>query len=116
VPRTVVRPAEAALPAAAAQAARHGQAARPVQPVPHEQAVPSRQTARLEEQVDALLPQTQCGKCGFDGCRPYARAIAADTAPINRCPPGGRAGISRLARLLGRPELPLDPACGVEGP
>ncbi|ODS97782.1 MAG: ferredoxin [Lautropia sp. SCN 69-89] len=68
------------------------------------------------EAIDALLPQTQCTKCGFAGCRPYAEAIAAGEAPINRCPPGGVEGIGRLARLLGRPALPLDPACGTEQP
>jgi electron transport complex protein RnfB len=66
--------------------------------------------------IDALLPQTQCTKCGFAGCRPYAEAIAAGEAAINRCPPGGAEGIRRLARLLGRAELPLDPACGREQP
>lgn len=66
--------------------------------------------------IDALLPQTQCTKCGFAGCRPYAEAIAAGEAPINRCPPGGAEGIRQLARLLGRAELPLDPACGAEQP
>jgi len=73
-------------------------------------------TAGLADSIDALLPQTQCTKCGFEGCRPYAEAIADGEAPINRCPPGGSAGIARLAALLGRPALPLDPACGVEGP
>jgi len=66
--------------------------------------------------IDALLPQTQCTKCGFAGCRPYAEAIAAGEAAINRCPPGGTEGIRRLAQLLGRAELPLDPACGREQP
>jgi electron transport complex protein RnfB len=70
----------------------------------------------LEDAIDALLPQTQCTKCGFEGCRPYAVAIANGSVSINRCPPGGAAGIARLARLLGRAELPLDPACGVEAP
>ncbi len=66
--------------------------------------------------LDALLPQTQCTQCGFAGCRPYAEALADGTAPINRCPPGGQAGIERLAAALGRPVLPLDPACGTEKP
>jgi len=70
----------------------------------------------LADQIDALLPQTQCTKCSFDGCRPYAEAIATGQAPINRCPPGGHEGIVRLARLLGQPVLELDPSCGVEGP
>ena len=52
------------------------------------------------EQVDALLPQTQCGQCGFGGCRPYAEAIAAGEADINRCPPGGEATIQSLAGVI----------------
>ena len=68
------------------------------------------------DDIDAVLPQTQCTKCGFAGCRPYAEAIAAGQARINRCPPGGAAGVARLAALLGRPALPLDPECGREGP
>ena len=70
----------------------------------------------LADRIDALLPQTQCEQCGFHGCRPYAEAIARGEAPINRCPPGGAAGIARLATLLDVPELPLDPARGVEKP
>ncbi|MBV6418755.1 MAG: Electron transport complex subunit RsxB [Steroidobacteraceae bacterium] len=66
--------------------------------------------------IDALLPQTQCMRCGYDGCRPYAEAIAAGEARINRCPPGGARTIEALARLLDRPALPLDPACGSEQP
>jgi electron transport complex protein RnfB len=66
--------------------------------------------------IDALLPQTQCRRCGFDGCRPYAEALARGESEINRCPPGGVAVIGRLAALLARPALPLDPACGREGP
>jgi electron transport complex protein RnfB len=65
------------------------------------------------ERIDALLPQTQCRQCGYDGCRPYAQAIADGAADINRCPPGGDAVISDLARLLGRAVKPLDAACGV---
>ncbi len=68
------------------------------------------------ETVLAVLPQTQCTKCGHAGCRPYAEAIVHADAPINRCPPGGAAGIAKLAALLGRAPLPLDPACGVEAP
>jgi Na+-translocating ferredoxin:NAD+ oxidoreductase subunit B len=64
--------------------------------------------------IDALLPQTQCRRCGFEGCLPYARAIADGTAPINRCPPGGTDGILALATLLGTALLPLDPDCGNE--
>lgn len=66
----------------------------------------------LAERINRLLPQTQCTKCGFDGCAPYARAIADNLAPINRCPPGGEAGIAALAALLDRPRLPLDVDCG----
>ena len=58
--------------------------------------------------IDAVLPQTQCGRCGFDACWPYAAAIASGSAEINRCPPGGRNTISDLAGLLGREPLPLD--------
>lgn len=64
--------------------------------------------------LDALLPQTQCTRCGFDGCRPYAEALALGSTAVNRCPPGGEATIRRLADRLGRPALPLDPDCGVE--
>ncbi|SAI35594.1 ferredoxin [Bordetella ansorpii] len=70
----------------------------------------------LAERIDSLLPQTQCTKCGYDGCRPYAEAIAAGDAAINRCPPGGDAGIAALAQLLDTPELPLDTERGQPGP
>ena len=70
----------------------------------------------LADRVDAVLPQTQCGQCGFDGCRPYADAIADGRADINRCPPGGAAGIVRLSQVTGRAPRALDPACGVEKP
>lgn len=70
----------------------------------------------LVERIDALLPQTQCGQCGYPGCLPYARAIAAGEAQINQCPPGGQAGIEALARLLLRDPLPLSAAHGVEKP
>jgi len=66
--------------------------------------------------VDALLPQTQCTRCGYPDCAAYARAIAHDSAPINRCPPGGDATIAALAQLTGRAAAPLDPACGAEAP
>jgi Na+-translocating ferredoxin:NAD+ oxidoreductase subunit B len=68
------------------------------------------------DDIDALMPQTQCTRCGYSGCRPYADAIAAGEAQIKQCPPGGEATIAALARLLGRPALPLNPANGVEGP
>jgi electron transport complex protein RnfB len=72
--------------------------------------------AELVERIDALLPQTQCTRCGYAGCLPYAQALAEGDADINRCPPGGSAGIASLASLLGRAPLPLDPACGREEP
>src|SRR5574340_1848483 len=55
----------------------------------------------LVDRIDAILPQTQCGQCGYPGCRPYAEAIASGEADINRCPPGGEEGIRKLADLLG---------------
>ena len=66
--------------------------------------------------IDALLPQTQCTRCGYSGCLPYAQAIAAGTAEINQCPPGGATGIEALSQLTGRVALPLNPAHGVETP
>jgi electron transport complex protein RnfB len=72
--------------------------------------------ALLADRIDALLPQTQCEQCGYHGCRPYAEAIARGEADINQCPPGGAAGIEKLAALLHTPVLPLDPAHGVEKP
>jgi Na+-translocating ferredoxin:NAD+ oxidoreductase subunit B len=68
--------------------------------------------AVLPAAVDALLPQTQCTRCGYPDCAAYAQAIAHDAAPINRCPPGGDATIAALTALTGRAPLPLDPACG----
>jgi len=70
----------------------------------------------LVDDIDALLPQTQCTRCGYDGCRPYSAGIAGGLAQINQCPPGGSATITALARLLHRETLPLNPANGVEGP
>jgi len=72
--------------------------------------------SELANAINALLPQTQCTKCGYDGCRPYADAIASGDADINQCPPGGAAGIRKLARLLGRQEKPLNPVNGLETP
>ena len=70
----------------------------------------------LVEQVDALLPQTQCGQCLYPGCRPYAEAIATGTADIDRCPPGGEATVRALAALLGREPRPVDPQFGPTKP
>src|SRR5882757_5769211 len=66
--------------------------------------------------IDALLPQTQCTRCGYSGCRPYAAAIAGGEAQINQCPPGGGATIQALAELLNRAFLPMNPANGTESP
>ena len=68
----------------------------------------------IVEQIDSLLPQTQCGQCGYPGCRPYAQAIADGDAEINRCPPGGQATINHLADLLDVEPLALDAESGVE--
>ncbi len=68
--------------------------------------------AALADAIDALLPQTQCSQCGYSGCMPYARAVAAGKADINRCPPGGAASVRNLAALLGREPKPLDPCVG----
>ncbi len=62
----------------------------------------------IVDQVDAILPQTQCGQCGFAGCRPYAEAIVNGEAPINQCPPGGDATIVALSDLLDVEYLPLN--------
>jgi electron transport complex protein RnfB len=70
----------------------------------------------LADRIDALLPQTQCRRCGYSGCRPYAEAIAAKEADIDQCPPGGERGIGRLARLLGVAPRPLNPVHGVTTP
>ena len=66
--------------------------------------------------VDALLPQTQCTRCGYPDCAAYATAIAHDGAPINRCPPGGEATVAALATLTGRARVPVDPECGTHAP
>lgn len=66
----------------------------------------------LPDQLDAALPQTQCRACGYAGCRPYAEAIAAGSADINQCPPGGDSGAARLAAIAGRSAKPLNPDYG----
>lgn len=63
-------------------------------------------------QVERALPRIQCAQCGFPGCRPYAEAIVAGRADINRCPPGGDSTIRALAEMLGRDPRPLDPSLG----
>ncbi|ORL64807.1 (4Fe-4S)-binding protein [Pseudomonas putida] len=69
----------------------------------------------LIQRIDALLPQTQCGKCGHAGCRPYAEGLAAGEA-INKCPPGGAETIAALAHLLDTPVIDLDPGRGSAPP
>jgi Na+-translocating ferredoxin:NAD+ oxidoreductase subunit B len=69
--------------------------------------------ASIEKQINAQLPQTQCGLCGYVGCRPYARAIANGEADINRCPPGGDVGVEKLARLLKVNPKALDRSRGI---
>jgi len=66
--------------------------------------------------IDALLPQTQCGLCGYAGCRPYADAMAASTAAVNQCPPGGNELIAELAALLGIKPVPLNTVHGMPAP
>ena len=66
----------------------------------------------LAEKINAILPQTQCGQCGYTGCKPYAGAIAAGDADINQCPPGGDRGIKKIAGLLGIKTKPLNASHG----
>jgi electron transport complex protein RnfB len=73
-------------------------------------------TKTLADRIEDLLPQTQCTKCGYPACRPYAEAVASGEANYNQCPPGGAEGIARLAALLGKPVIPLNSANGVERP
>lgn len=73
-------------------------------------------TRTLADRIEDLLPQTQCTKCGYAGCRPYAEAIAQGEASYNQCPPGGQEGVRRLANLLGKPVIPLNPENGMEQP
>ncbi len=70
----------------------------------------------IVDQIDGILPQTQCGQCGYAGCRPYAEAMAEGEADINRCPPGGETTVIALADLLGRDPLPIDAEVGEEKP
>lgn len=74
------------------------------------------QASTLADELEELLPQTQCTKCGYPDCRAYAVAIANGEALHNQCPPGGAQGVERLASLLGRPVIPLNPANGSERP
>ena len=74
-----------------------------------------RKQRSLIDLINSTLPQTQCGQCGYEGCRPYARAITQGEA-INRCPPGGSATIIKLANLLNEAPLPVNPANGITQP
>lgn len=74
------------------------------------------QLKSIVDKIDAILPQTQCRRCDFSGCRPYAEAIAAGDADINQCPPGGAIGIQLLANLLDIKTKPLNPDHGEETP
>ena len=76
----------------------------------------SRLNMTLATQIDALLPQTQCTKCGYDGCRPYAEAMASGAADINQCPPGGDSVVEKLAQLLDRETKALNPHNGIYRP
>ena len=77
---------------------------------------PEAAVSDLATRLDALLPQTQCTRCGYPACRPYAEAIAAGEADIDRCPPGGDAGAAALASASGRPVRPVDRSRGEPGP
>ena len=78
--------------------------------------MPGMDVHTLAQRIDTVLPQTQCTRCGYDGCGPYADAVAGGSADINRCPPGSDAVIVALAALTGRARKPLDPECGEPGP
>lgn len=80
------------------------------------QPVPTETPEALEQRINDALPQTQCTQCGFDGCAPYAHAIAFHNEPINQCPPGGATGIAQLAHITGRSIIPLNPKHGIEQP
>ena len=73
-------------------------------------------TPNLAAQLLAVLPQTQCTRCGYPDCASYAQAIAEGDAAINQCPPGGAQGIARLAALTGQPLAALNPDNGLETP
>ena len=70
----------------------------------------------VADQIEAILPHTQCGQCNYPGCRPYAEAIASGEADINQCPPGGNPCIKEIATLLGEESIPLNPEYGEEKP
>lgn len=70
----------------------------------------------LSLRILAVLPQTQCTRCGYPDCEAYANAIESQKAGINQCPPGGEEGVQRLSTITGLPALPLNPENGFEGP
>ena len=70
----------------------------------------------LLQQIDAVLPQTQCTRCGYPSCMDYAIALASNEADINQCPPGGDAGIVKLSKILNKPIKPLNPENGAIKP
>ena len=70
----------------------------------------------IVDQIDSLLPQTQCGQCGYAGCRPYAEAMAQGEAQINKCPPGGEVTMIALADLLGQDPVALEDEEAAEKP
>ena len=74
----------------------------------------SDRSSTLADRLDHLLPQTQCTKCGYPACRAYAEAMASGEALHNQCPPGGAEGIARLAAMLSKPVIPLNPVHGAE--
>lgn len=78
--------------------------------------MPSTTDKSLADQLEDLLPQTQCTKCSYPACRPYAEAMADGSASYNQCPPGGIEGVARLAQVLGKKVIPINPVNGMERP
>ena len=68
----------------------------------------------IADLLEDLLPQTQCTKCGYPSCRLYAEAMADGSANHNQCPPGGAEGVTRLASILGKTVIPINPDNGAE--
>ncbi|MDO5653865.1 MAG: RnfABCDGE type electron transport complex subunit B [Brachymonas sp.] len=87
---------------------------------PSEKAAPLQPLTAQAQRIHAVLPQTQCQRCGEPDCAAYAQAIADGRVGIHQCPPGGKEGIARIAAALGQPALAegldIDPSCGKEGP
>lgn len=70
----------------------------------------------LAARILAVLPQTQCTRCGYPDCAAYAQAVSTGAAGINQCPPGGAQGIAWLATITGQPVQALNPVHGAETP